>query len=210
MDIGLVKRKLTDCYIAYMNYLCNSKRINMTQFDKQKLIEIILYILNKTKGLDYYHMFKIIYFANSAHLAKYGFPMVSDEFCALPDGPVPSILYDCVKGDAHCDKELKDMLEKTVSKGADDAYYMLEAKRNADSDYLSKADIEALDHSIAENGNLPYGVLRAKSHGEEWSRAYKQPGRKVMSIVGIAKDAMASEDMIEYIKENLAIEAALT
>lgn len=42
------------------------------------------------------------------------------------------------------------MLEKTVSKGTDDAYYMLEAKREADSDYLSKADIEALDCSIAE------------------------------------------------------------
>ena len=37
-----------------------------------------------------------------------------------------------------------------------------------------------------------------------------QQGRKVMDIVGMAKDAMASEDMIEYIKENLAIEAALS
>ena len=135
--------------------------------------------------------------------------MVSDEFCALPDGPVPSILYNCIKGDAYCDKDLKHMLDNTVSKGADDAYYMLEAKRNADSDYLSKADIEALDRSITENGSLPYGELRAKSHGEEWGRAYKQAGRKVMDIVGMAKDAMASEDMIEYIKENLAVEAAL-
>ena len=49
----------------------------MTRFDKQKLTEVVLYILNKTKGLDYYHVFKIIYFANIAHLAKiwisYGF-----------------------------------------------------------------------------------------------------------------------------------------
>ena len=30
-----------------------------------------------------------------------------------------------------------------------------------------------------------------------------------MDIVGMAKDGMASEDMIEYIKENLAVEAAL-
>ena len=162
----------------------------MTRFDKQKLTEVVLYILNKTKGLDYYHVFKIIYFANSAHLAKYGFPMVSDEFCALPDGPVPSVLYNCIKDDAYCDQDL-------------------EAKRESDSDYLSKADIEALDCSIAENGTLPYGELRAKSHGEEWCRAYKQAGRKVMDIVGMAKDAMASEDMINYIEENLAVEAAL-
>lgn len=182
----------------------------MTTFEKQKLTEIVLYILDKTKGLDYYHVFKIIYFANISHLVKYGFPMVSDEFCALPDGPVPSLLYSCIKGDTYCDSELKEMLSEGVSKGRDDAYYMLEAKRHADMDYLSKADIEALDASIEANASLPYGDLRAKSHGKEWSRAYQSKGRKVMDIVGMAKDAMASDDMIEYIKDNLAIEAALS
>lgn len=182
----------------------------MTPFDKRKLTEIVLYILNKTKGLDYYHVFKIIYFANVQHLVEYGFPMVSDEFCALPDGPVPTDLYNCIKGDAYCDKELHDMLKESVSKGADDAYYMLEAKRKANMDYLSEADIKALDCSIAENANLPFGVLRTKSHGKEWSRAFHSQGRKVMDVVGMAKDANASDDMVEYIKENLAIESALS
>ena len=48
-----------------------SNNISMTTFDKHRLTEIILYILNKTKGLDYYHVFKILYFANIAQLAKY-------------------------------------------------------------------------------------------------------------------------------------------
>lgn len=181
----------------------------MTQFDKQKLTEVVLYILNKTKGLDYYHVFKIIYFANIAHLAKYGFPMVSEEFCALPDGPVPSILYNCIKGDTYYDTELQSMLERSVSKGAVEAYHMLEAKRNADLEYLSKADIEVLNKSISENAGLPYDKLRAKSHSKEWKRAYQLQGRKVMNVICMAKDAMVSDDMLEYIKENLAIEEAL-
>ena len=181
----------------------------MTRDDKEKLTEIVLYILNKTKGLDYYHVFKIIYFANVAHLAKYGIPMVSDEFCALPDGPVPSVLYNCIKDDPHCDKELHDMLLNALDKGTDDAYYMLVAKRPADTDYLSKSELEALDKSIIQNAGLPYGELRAKSHGKEWQRAFSQQGRKVMDIAGMAKDAMASDDMIEYIKDNLAVDAAL-
>ena len=86
---------------------------------------------------------------------------------------------------------------------------MLEAKRNADMDYLSKADIEALNNSISENANLSYGDLRAKSHGKEWRRAYQSQGRKVRDVIGMAKDAMASDYMIEYIKENLVVEAAL-
>lgn len=181
----------------------------MTRYDKQKLTEIVLYILNKAKGLDYYHVFKIIYFANMAHLTKYGFPMVADEFCALKDGPVPSALYDCIKNDVSCDKELQSMLDNTVQKGTDDAYYMLEAKREADMDYFSKADIEALDRSIFENVNLSYKDLRAKSHGREWKRAFAKQGRKVMDVVGIASDGMASDGVIAYIKDNLLVEEAL-
>lgn len=183
----------------------------MTNFDKQKLTEIVLYILNKTKGLDYYHIFKVIYFANIAHLAKYGFCMTTDEFCALPDGPVPSILYNCIKDDYRHDQELKGMIEESIAKGNEDTYYVLTAKRKADMDYLSKADIEEIDKSIIENAYLPYHELRAKSHGEEWTRAYydSKPGRKIMDVVGMAKDGKASDDMLEYIKENLNIEAAL-
>lgn len=183
----------------------------MTNFDKQKLTEIVLYILNKTNGLDYYHIFKVIYFANIAHLVKYGFRMTTDEFCALPDGPVPSILYDCIKDDVHCDNELGTMIQNSITKGNEDAYYMLTAKRNANMDYLSKADIEEIDKSITENAYLPYAQLREKSHGEEWHRAYysTQHGRKVMDVVGMAKDGMANDEMLEYIKDNLAVETAL-
>lgn len=189
----------------------NKHENRMTYFDKQKLVEIVLYILNKTKGLDYYHVFKVIYFANIAHLAKYGFRMTTDEFCALPDGPVPSVLYNCVKDDVHCDKELGAMIQDSIAKGNEDAYYMLTAKRVADMDYLSNADIEEIDKSIKENAYLPYGELRVKSHSEEWRRAYcnTKQGRKVMDVVGMAKDGMASCEMLEYIKDNLAIEAAL-
>lgn len=31
-----------------------------------------------------------------------------------------------------------------------------------------------------------------------------------MDIIGMAKDGMASDDMIEYIKDNLLVEAALS
>jgi uncharacterized phage-associated protein len=69
----------------------------MNTFEKKHLTEIVLYILNKTHGLDYYHVFKVIYFANLSMLTKWGMKMVEDTFCALPDGPVPSSLYDCIK-----------------------------------------------------------------------------------------------------------------
>ena len=185
----------------------------MTSFDKHKLTEMVLYILNKTNGLDYYHVFKTIYFANIAHLAKCGLRITTDDFCALPDGPAPSILYDSTKENRglYCDSELEQLMEDAIIKGNDDAYYMWSAKRQANTDYLSKSEIEELDKSIAENAHLPYNILRQKSHGEEWRRAYynTNSGRKIMDVAGMAKDAMATDDMVEFIKEELEIEKAL-
>jgi uncharacterized phage-associated protein len=181
----------------------------MTNFDKRKLVELVLYILNKTNGLDYYHVFKIIYFANISHLAKYGLRITTDDFCALPDGPVPSSLYVSIKKSRFCDKELGEMINKAIIKGNDDAEYFLLASRTANLDYLSETEIEELDKSIKENATMHYNDLIEKSHGSEWKRAFNSSGRKVMDVVGMARDAAASEAMIEYITEELELEEFL-
>lgn len=183
----------------------------MNIFNKRKLVEIVLYILNKTDGLDYYHVFKIIYFANASHLAQYGLRLTTDEFCALPDGPVPSELYNCIRDYKASDKEFEQMLDSAITTGEDDAYYMLSAKRKANLDYISQSEKEEIDKSIKANANLPYNVLRSKSHGNEWKRAFysSEKGKKVMDTIGIARDAFASEGMLDYIKEELEVEAAL-
>ena len=183
----------------------------MTNFDKRKLTEMVLYILDKTNGLDYYRVFKIIYFANIAHLAKYGLSITTDEFCALQDGPVPSMLYNCLNGKGFEDKEFIQMIQEAIIQGEEDAYFMCSAKRKANLDYLSKSEIEELDKAIDWIAPLSYNVIREKSHGKEWDRAYHsdKQGRKVMDIIGMAKDALANDEMIEYIREDLEVEAAL-
>ncbi len=70
----------------------------MIDLEKQKIIEVVLYILNKAGGMDYYHLFKILYFANQRSLVEWGQLMISDKFCALPHGPVPTELYNAIKG----------------------------------------------------------------------------------------------------------------
>lgn len=185
----------------------------MNSFDKRKLTEMVLYILNKTDGLDLYHVFKVLYFANIDHLAKCGLRITTDDFCALPDGPVPSILYDSTKekDGLHCDAELEQLMDEAIVKGNNDASYMWAAKRQANLDYISLSEIEVLDKSIASNAHLPYNALKLKSHGDEWHRAFysTEPGRKIMRVPAMAKDAQATDDMVEYIKEELEVEAVL-
>lgn len=183
----------------------------MTKFDKQKLTELVLYVLNKTGGLGYYHVFKILYFANAKLLATYGVRLTTDRFCALPDGPVPTMLYDCIKGGNECDAELRSMINAAVARGYDDAAYMLCPKREPDMDYFSKADLQVLDESINENASLGYGQLREKSHGSAWQLAFTHgKGVKVMDEADIARDAMASEDMVEYVSQNVALQNAMS
>ncbi|HCC85711.1 MAG TPA: hypothetical protein DEQ06_03790, partial [Porphyromonadaceae bacterium] len=69
----------------------------MKQDEILKLKSAFLYILNKQRYIDQFHAFKILYFADREHLAKYGRRIIHDTFYAMENGPVPSNLYDTVK-----------------------------------------------------------------------------------------------------------------
>lgn len=181
----------------------------MDIYDKQTIIEIVLYVLDKTHGIDIYHLFKILYFAEQKHLVRYGEPMLADTFCALPNGPVPSALYDCIKDNRFSDVELQGMFNRNVSRCGEDASNILQANREPNMDFISEAAKESLDESISENIGLSFSQLRTKSHGEEWRRAFEGSGMRPMDSIGIAKDGNASEEMLEYLKENIAIDKAL-
>lgn len=187
-----------------------NKTITMTTYDKQKLTEAVVYILNKTGSIGYYHIFKILYFANAEMLAKFGKPLVADKFYALQDGPVPTMLFDCLKGYGwRGESELDSLLSSAVERGWGDAYYIVSPKREPKMEFLSKADTQALDDSINEHLHMGYQQLREKSHGAEWERAYNSRSGNVMESAGMARDAGANEDMVDYIREMEDIQNAL-
>lgn len=182
----------------------------MTNFDSKKLIELVLYILCKTGGVDFYHVFKILYFAEMKHLAKWGSGIVPDEFCALKYGPVPSHLYDAVKELGHSRMKLSEELSEVVQFAGEDAPNVLLPKRDANVNFLSKSEIDALDQSIIEHESMTFGQLMRKSHDAAWDEANRRVhGTNVISPISMAKVMNADEAMLEYIEEQMQIEAAL-
>ena len=131
----------------------------MTSHDRKKLTELVLFILDKTGGVDFYHAFKILYFAEMKHLAKWGSGIVPDEFCALKYGPVPTRLYDAVKELNNPRMILSEELSEVIQFAGEDATDVLLPKREADLKYISKSEIEALEQSIEENKSLTFGQL---------------------------------------------------
>lgn len=182
----------------------------MTNYDSKKLTELVLFILGKTGGVDFYHAFKILYFAEMKHLAKWGSGIVPDEFCALKYGPVPTQLYDAVKELNHPRMILSEELSEVIQFAGEDAPNVLLPKREANLKYLSKSEIEALEQSIEENESLTFGQFMRKSHDEAWEEANRRTnGTNVISPVSMARVLNADDAMLEYIEEQMQIESAL-
>lgn len=182
----------------------------MTNYDSKKLTELVLFILDKTGGVDFYHAFKILYFAEMKHLAKWGSGFVPDEFCALKYGPVPTQLYDAVKELNHPRMILSEELSEVIQFAGEDAPNVLLPKREANLKYLSKSEIEALEQSIEENKSLTFWQLMRKSHDEAWNEANRRSnGTNVISPISMAKVLNADDAMLEYIEEQMQIESAL-
>lgn len=182
----------------------------MTNFDSQKLVELVLHILGKTGGVDFYHVFKILYFAEMKHLAKWGSGIVPDEFRALKYGPVPAGLYNALKELNRPHTALSEELSEVVQFAGDDAPNVLLPKREANVKFLSNSEIEAVNQSIEENESLTFGQLMRKSHDGAWQEANcRTNGVNVISPVSMAKVLHADEAMLEYIEEQMRIESAL-
>lgn len=174
----------------------------INDYEDQRIKETILYILSKTGVIDYYHLMKILYLAERQHLAKWGEKITTDDYYALPHGPVPTRIYDALKA-------VKDgnqsFLADVVSVEKDFPY--VSPLRQPQMDFLSKSEVEALDNAIAKNIVKSFAELERMTHDEYYHRALAN-GRK-MSIEDIARSGGASEEMVEFILEEMAFDRTL-
>jgi uncharacterized phage-associated protein len=186
----------------------------MTTDDYLKLKAVLLYILDVCGSIDYFHIFKILYFADKKHYATYGKRIVNDTFCALQDGPVPTVLYNAIK--IANGKMKRPATASSLTMIADalsvntDYDYIISAKEKPDMDELAKTDIRFINESIQDNRNIPYGELSLKSHDTAWAEAWNNSNSKILDDLSMARAAGAGDAMIEYIKEQKNIASILS
>lgn len=157
----------------------------------QASVHSMLYILNRAgQDLDFHKIFKIMYFAEQKHLAKYGRMITEDSYIKMPNGPVPSYAYTVFQS-LRANKEMFDYDSLFKIKGR----YMVEGIGSFDSDELSETDIECLDESYEENAYLTFDELTEKSHDAPWHKAFDS-----INIYQMAKEGGATDEMIQYIK----------
>lgn len=191
--------------------------MNKQKPDIDRIKAAILYVLSKVGETDYHKLFKILYFADQQHLIRFGRPITGDKYDALQYGPVPAETYDLFIHLSNPDsivspsEEVADLFSsfifRRVANGLARPIPMVESHEAPDMDELSPSDIECLSASIAENKNLGFYALRDKSHDNAWRQANEAAAQSfdsTMEPVSIARAGGASEEMVQYIYENLA------
>jgi uncharacterized phage-associated protein len=135
------------------------------QFDEKKGVEALTYIASQWPGITVFFASKVLFFAEKQHLNRYGRPIVADTFVAMASGPVPSTLYDFMKGqlDQSGDPEA---ITRALSVSCD-PYRRVTALRQADRDALSPSDVECLDDAIAFCRARTFGALSNLTHQEK-------------------------------------------
>ncbi len=166
--------------------------MNFSELNKNIKINAALYLLNKAKRLDRHSLFKMLYFAEQKHVVRYGNYITDDNFIAMTYGPVPSALYDFIKGG---DKNFK----------VNGMYITSDVMAN--DRFLSMSAIECLEESFLENIELDFQQRYDKSHGVAYNSA---PLNSKISDVEIAKEGGASDDMLDFIRDNFGVKRQYT
>jgi uncharacterized phage-associated protein len=140
------------------------------QFDEKKGVEALTYIANQWPGVTPFFASKVLFFAEKWHLNRYGRPIVADTFMAMPNGPVPSTIYDFIKGNFTNSGDPEAFFAAIQIDR--EAYPRLRAKRTADEEALSPSDIECLNEAIQFCRQSTFGSLSSLTHRERsWREA---------------------------------------
>jgi uncharacterized phage-associated protein len=170
------------------------------KFNREKALAAILFISKKlikrlgNRGPDIHKIFKILYFADQKHLARYGRFIVGDHYIAMGDGPVPSKIYDMVKI-VRGDSLVQDTMDLTqyfrVSR------HFVYPKQEPEMDEFSQSDLECIAESLRENQDLSFNELKEKSHDSAYESADRND---IISYREMAKVAGAKYTMLTYIQ----------
>lgn len=160
-------------------------------------------------------LLKLIFLADKYHLVRYGRPITGDNYCAMPEGPVPSWTYDLLK------QILNKPLVSQAKQLANDL--VVDRKKNPptistratyDARQLSESDIQALNITLKRFRNHTFGQLRKYTHAmaayeNVWNSRGQRNSVPMMFEDFFVGDGDALPDVKEELIENVYIQRSL-
>lgn len=176
-----------------------------------KIKAVVAYILQQMpNGVDYIHLFKMMYFAQQEHLVVYGMPIAEDTFLARRHGPVPALTYKVLRsleGKVLLGSDELREFAKSFTLVCDNGHQIVKLAKGevCDMDELSRSNVKVLDKWIGKCKDVESFDLSDLSHDKAWENAKKQTERTgedtKISLYDMAKAGGASSDMLNVIRE---------
>ena len=177
-------------------------------FSPSKALESLLYLASKLQDPDIHTLLKLRYFADKAHLSRYGFLASGDKYFAMQFGPVASNTYNIIRA---ARGEKNDWIHPAFIEAVNGNLeiskdnHKVKALRKPNTELLSKADMECLDEAISEFGSMSFLERTAISHDAAWmiaSEAAANDGVDAghMSVTSIAKTLSNREEILELLQ----------
>ncbi|PIR02477.1 MAG: hypothetical protein COV62_01355 [Candidatus Nealsonbacteria bacterium CG11_big_fil_rev_8_21_14_0_20_35_11] len=161
----------------------------ITAFDNKKATQALNFLALKEGGLiDKLKVVKLMWLADRLHIRKYGRPIFNDIYFAMPYGAVGSSAKDLAG--FNVDGDEKEYLENYLELGRG---YKIKSKQKVDLDIFSDSEIEALEKSYREYGQLNQFDLAELSHKfPEWEKF-----REVLTSKSSTRELMDYDDFFK-------------
>lgn len=150
-----------------------SRRLRF-EFSLDKFVAVMAYLadVGKIQDLTKLKAAKLLFFADKAHLLKYGRPILGDRYVSMDHGPVPSAALDLMNRlitPDEIDDPVREQLRTKLSvHGLFAKNHPFRSRVHGEAAYqhLSQSERNVLDEIIANYGRKPVGELIDLTHKE--------------------------------------------
>jgi uncharacterized phage-associated protein len=165
-------------------------------FDESKAVETLVYVARAWPDITPFYLSKVLFFADRDHLREFGRPVTGDAYIAMANGPVPSRIYDIVKGELDF-FGAPAAIDEALTIDQTGTYHKVRAKRDPNTDLLSETDVAALDGAIK--------FCRGKSFSELGNLTHQEPAWfKAEANAEMDLELLVPEEMREEVRETAA------
>lgn len=160
--------------------------------DKEKTIEALLYIVTRYGEVGRFHALKTLYYADRAHLQRYGRPITGDRYIAMENGPVPSYAYNAVK--QQLPEAERVIVAGALSPGNGARHPTYKPHREPDLFFFSRTDLECLEEAFDYCRRRSFGTISDETHDHlAWKKADLNGEMRVENMLDGASDEIKQE-----------------
>jgi uncharacterized phage-associated protein len=164
------------------------------RFSAAKGRAALIWMLREYPGADLHTVLKTCYFADRAHLNKYGRPIFGATYRAMRFGPVPVEIYEMAKGEPIWLAEL----DATRYPWRLDGFQLfLEANSDPDLDVFSESDLEELNAAFTASRSMTFNERTSATHGPDWQAA----DLGFMRYEDMIDDSPKKAEIVEQLRE---------